>query len=82
MLKSAVPPSPEKKPDPEPLPECPFKQGDVVQLNSGGPKMTVFATDWSFDRWMISVYHFDAAETLVRQNLPQFCLRKVDSRAK
>ena len=52
-----------------------FQPGDVVQLNSGGPKMTIWEKSnnqgWWFCKW------FNPAGVLVGEQFPPYALTKL-----
>lgn len=54
---------------PSPIPPNPFSPGDVVQLNSGGERLTVSASN-ADTTW---ITYWD--ERLVNKELPTACLR-------
>lgn len=51
-----------------------FKIGDVVQLKSGGPAMTVLATGEEVE----CLFYGEESETFRRESLPAFALERVE----
>lgn len=51
-----------------------FKIGDVVQVKSGGPAMTVLAAGESVE----CLWFAEASETFHRESLPAVCLEAIE----
>lgn len=52
-----------------------FKQGDIVLLKSGGPKMTVESAG---DTKVLCVWHDKEKEVTIREDFPKWMIVKFD----
>lgn len=60
-----------------------FAPGDLIELRSGGPEMTVFRLTWGFERGQaecipsLEVFYTDFDGVLHRRMVPVACAKKV-----